>query len=93
VRERERGKFDRFKEEEFEEFWGQKQKMDKTLAAGQSSQVKLSTLIEHGVVREGDVWKYSRVFGAKGQKKVLVEKEAKVSAEPLPSFLVCEYVR
>ncbi|KAF7161204.1 hypothetical protein CNMCM6106_008530 [Aspergillus hiratsukae] len=78
VREREKGKFDRFKEDEFEEFWGQKQKMDKTLTAGQSSQVKLSTLIEHGVVREGDVWKYSRVFGGKGRKKVLVEKEAKI---------------
>ncbi|RHZ58720.1 uncharacterized protein CDV56_104809 [Aspergillus thermomutatus] len=78
VREREKGKFDRFKEDEFEEFWGQKQKMDKTLAAGQSSQVKLSTLIEHGVVREGDVWKYSRTFAGKGRNKVLVEKEAKI---------------
>ncbi|GIK06410.1 hypothetical protein Aspvir_002060 [Aspergillus viridinutans] len=78
VREREKGKFDRFKEEEFEEFWGQKQKMDKTLAAGQSSQVKLTTLIEHGLVREGDVWKYSRTFAGKGRNKVLVEKEAKI---------------
>ncbi|PKX95893.1 uncharacterized protein P174DRAFT_148110 [Aspergillus novofumigatus IBT 16806] len=78
VREREKGKFDRFKEEEFEEFWGQKQKMDKTLAAGQSSQVKLTTLIEHGVVREGDVWKYSRTFAGKGRNKTLVEKEAKI---------------
>ncbi|KAF4245672.1 hypothetical protein CNMCM8980_003471 [Aspergillus fumigatiaffinis] len=78
VREREKGKFDRFKEEEFEEFWGQKQKMDKTLAAGQSSQVKLTTLIEHGVVREGDVWKYSRTFAGKGRNKILVEKEAKL---------------
>ncbi|GFF40158.1 hypothetical protein IFM53868_04437 [Aspergillus udagawae] len=78
VRERAKGKFDRFKEEEFEEFWGQKQKMDKTLAAGQSSQVKLTTLIEHGVVREGDVWKYTRTFAGKGRNKVLVEKEAKI---------------
>ncbi|KAF4273517.1 hypothetical protein CNMCM8812_007480 [Aspergillus fumigatus] len=78
VREREQGKFDRFKEEEFEEFWGQKQRMDKTLAAGQSSQVKLTTLIEHGVVREGDVWKYSRTFAGKGRNKILVEKEAKI---------------
>jgi hypothetical protein len=86
VREREKGKFDRFKEEEFEEFWGQKQKMDKTLAAGQSSQVKLTTLIEHGVVREGDVWKYSRTFAGKGRNKILVEKEAKVIAGLLLSF-------
>ncbi|GFF73620.1 hypothetical protein IFM47457_03437 [Aspergillus lentulus] len=83
VREREKGKFDRFKEEEFEEFWGQKQKMDKTLAAGQSSQVKLTTLIEHGVVREGDVWKYSRTFAGKGRDKILVEKEAKINGKRL----------
>ncbi|RAQ61340.1 hypothetical protein COH20_004051 [Aspergillus flavus] len=69
------GKFDKFKEEEFEQFWGQKQKMDKTLAAGQSSQVKLSTLISNGVVLVGDVWKYSRAF-KKGN--LLVEKEARI---------------
>ncbi|KAB8237727.1 uncharacterized protein BDW43DRAFT_297402 [Aspergillus alliaceus] len=71
------GKFDKFKEEEFEQFWGQKQKMDKTLVAGQSSQVKLSTLLEHGAILTGDVWKYSRAF-AKGKAKLLVEKEARI---------------
>ncbi|KNG90183.1 hypothetical protein ANOM_001368 [Aspergillus nomiae NRRL 13137] len=70
------GKFDKFKEEEFEQFWGQKQKMDKTLAAGQSSQVKLSTLISNGVILVGDVWKYSRAFKSKGN--LLVEKEARI---------------
>ncbi|KAF7597318.1 hypothetical protein BBP40_006258 [Aspergillus hancockii] len=79
MRQRAEGKFDKFKEEEYEQFWGQKQKMDKTLAAGQSRQVKLSTLIEHGVVREGDVWKYSRAF-SKGRNKLLIEKEAKIVA-------------
>ncbi|GAT29652.1 hypothetical protein RIB2604_03001850 [Aspergillus luchuensis] len=77
MEERAAGAFDRFKEEEFEEFWGQKQKMDKTLLAGQSSQVKLKTLIDHNVVREGDVWKYSRCF-SKGADRVLVEKEARI---------------
>ncbi|GKZ30833.1 hypothetical protein AbraIFM66950_010423 [Aspergillus brasiliensis] len=77
MEERAAGKFDRFKEEEFEEFWGQKQRMDKTLMAGQSSQVKLKNLIDHNVVREGDVWKYSRCF-SKGADKVLVEKEARI---------------
>ncbi|OGM50173.1 hypothetical protein ABOM_001182 [Aspergillus bombycis] len=70
------GKFDNFKEEEFEQFWGQKQKMDKTLTAGQSSQVKLSTLISNGAVLVGDVWKYSRAFKSKGN--LLVEKEARI---------------
>ncbi|GKZ68401.1 hypothetical protein AnigIFM50267_003081 [Aspergillus niger] len=77
MEERAAGRFDRFKEEEFEEFWGQKQRMDKTLVAGQSSQVKLKTLIDHNVVREGDVWKYSRCF-SKGADRVLVEKEARI---------------
>lgn len=71
------GKFDKFKEREYEEFWGQKQNFDKSLAAGQSSQVKLRTLIDQGLVREGDVWKYSRFIGL-GANKILIEKEVKV---------------
>jgi hypothetical protein len=73
VAQRAAGKFDKFKEQEFEEFWGQKQKMDRALAAGESSKIKLSTLIEHGVIRRGDIWKWSRSV-----RKVLVEKEARV---------------
>ncbi|RAK79690.1 uncharacterized protein BO72DRAFT_445993 [Aspergillus fijiensis CBS 313.89] len=77
VEERAAGKFDRFKEEEFEEFWGQKQKVDRRLVAGQSSQVKLKMLTDHGVICEGDILKYSRVFST-GNQKVLVEKEARI---------------
>jgi hypothetical protein len=73
VAQRAAGKFDKFKEQEFEEFWGQKQKMDRALAAGESSKIKLSTLIEHGVIRRGDIWKWSRSV-----RKVLVEKEARI---------------
>ncbi|KAA8643291.1 hypothetical protein EYZ11_002328 [Aspergillus tanneri] len=73
------GNFDKFKEDEYEEFWGQKQKLDKTIIAGQSSRVKLQTLVEQGLVREGDVWKYSRAF-SKGPGRILVEKEAKIVA-------------
>ncbi|BCR88947.1 uncharacterized protein ACHE_50145S [Aspergillus chevalieri] len=77
VQERANGDFDDFKEREFEEFWGQKQRMDKSLAAGESSQIKLTTLVEHGVVRTGDVWKLSRGFNVPGGR-VLIEKEAKI---------------
>ncbi|KAL4779992.1 Asx homology domain-containing protein [Aspergillus varians] len=77
VRQRAAGKFDKFKEQEFEEFWGQKQKMDRSLTAGESSRVKLSTLIEHGVIRKGDIWKWSRTFGR--NPKTLVEKETKIT--------------
>ncbi|KAL4999106.1 Asx homology domain-containing protein [Aspergillus recurvatus] len=67
------GKYDKFKEQEFEEFWGQKQKMDRALAAGESSKIKLSTLIGHKVIRKGDIWKWSRSV-----RKILVEKEARI---------------
>ncbi|KAK2773574.1 hypothetical protein FQN53_004112 [Emmonsiellopsis sp. PD_33] len=77
MEERAQGEFDRFKEEQFEEFWGQKQKLDHAVIAGESSKVKLETLVKEGVVRVGDVWKYSRVFGKSGVK-VLVEKEARI---------------
>ncbi|KAL4992866.1 Asx homology domain-containing protein [Aspergillus falconensis] len=73
VAQRAAGKFDKFKEQEFEEFWGQKQKMDRALTAGESSKIKLSTLIEHGVIRKGDIWKWSRSV-----RKILVEKEARI---------------
>ncbi|KAL4763559.1 uncharacterized protein BDW70DRAFT_7210 [Aspergillus foveolatus] len=73
VAQRAAGKFDKFKEQEFEEFWGQKQKMDRALAAGESSKIKLSTLIKHGVIRRGDMWKWSRSV-----RKILVEKEARI---------------
>ncbi|KAL1998099.1 hypothetical protein VTN02DRAFT_6856 [Thermoascus thermophilus] len=77
MEERAQGKFDKFKEEEFEEFWGQKQKLVYSVIAGESSRVRLDTLIQHGVVRKGDVWKYTRVFGRKNER-VLVEKEARI---------------
>ncbi|KAL4735986.1 Asx homology domain-containing protein [Aspergillus similis] len=73
VAQRAAGKFDKFKEQEFEEFWGQKQKMDRALAAGESSKIKLGTLIKHGVIRRGDIWKWSRSV-----RKILVEKEARI---------------
>lgn len=87
VRERAEGLFDDFKEREFEQFWGQKQKMDRSLAAGESSQVKLKMLVEHGVIRVGDVWKLSRGFNVPGGR-VLVEKEAKAC----PSSDICHLV-
>ena len=39
------GKFDKFKEEEFEQFWGQKQKIDYRMRAGESAVLKLEDLI------------------------------------------------
>lgn len=93
VKERAEGKFDKFKEQQFEQFWGQKQKIDYRLTAGESSKVKLETLIEHGVVRVGDVWKHSRSFRktAPGEH-ILVEKEAKV-IWPVRTWSTCRLTR
>lgn len=77
MEERAQGKYDKFKEEQFEEFWGQKQKLDSDVIAGKSSTVKLGTLVENGVVRVGDVWRYSRCF-RRGDEKLLLEKEVRV---------------
>lgn len=86
MEERAQGKFDKFKEEQFEEFWGQKQKLDHDVIAGESSKVKLGTLVENGVVRVGDVWRYSRVFRRRDEK-LLLEKEVRVS-DLLPLHLL-----
>lgn len=82
VRERAAGKFDSFKEREYEMFWGQKQRTDSNLRAGESAKVKLGTLIEHGLVQVGDVWKYSRLVGSRGgtDREILIEKETKIVA-------------
>ncbi|KAJ5109875.1 hypothetical protein N7532_002520 [Penicillium argentinense] len=76
-KQRANGDFDTFKEQEFEEYWGQKQKMDMSLIAGESAKVKLSQLIQDGVVRIGDVWRYRFVFG-KGEDRFCIDKEARI---------------
>ncbi|RJE18157.1 hypothetical protein PHISCL_09512 [Aspergillus sclerotialis] len=82
VKERADGKYDAWKEKEFEEFWGQKQKLGRDAFAGEASQVKLETLVERGVFLKGDVWRYERgvyVTGEDGNKStLLIEKEVKV---------------
>jgi Asx homology domain len=79
MEERAQGKFDQFKEEQYEEFWGQKQRLALNVLAGESSRVKLATLVENEIVKKGDVWKYCRIFGKnREQEKHKIEKEAKV---------------
>ena len=71
------GDFDDWKEREFEEFWGQKQRLDPNARAGQSGTIKLNRLVEAGLFKEGDVFSYMRVFG-RGKGKFTVEKDVKV---------------
>ncbi|KAK2764955.1 hypothetical protein FQN54_008654 [Arachnomyces sp. PD_36] len=77
MEERALGKFDKFKEEQYEEFWGQKQKLSWDVETGDSNLVKLEELIRHDVVRAGDMWMFSRVYIKDGER-ILLEKEVKI---------------
>ncbi|KOS46967.1 hypothetical protein ACN38_g2093 [Penicillium nordicum] len=74
---RENGDFDDFKEREYEQFWGQKQKVVWHAAAGESARVKMGTLINEGVIQLGDIWKFHYVYG-RGAGRIVIEKEVKV---------------
>ena len=79
--ERAAGEFDAFKEQEFEEYWGQKQTVDANKLAGKSPTVNFNRLVEMGYFKVGDVLSYSRSFKNKNKKtSVLVEKDCKVVA-------------
>lgn len=76
MEERARGDFDKYKEDRFEEFWGQKQKVHWSALAGEATKIKLDEVLRSGVVKEGDYFSYSRVFGRRGW---MIEKEFKVT--------------
>ncbi|KAJ5822732.1 hypothetical protein N7447_005072 [Penicillium robsamsonii] len=74
---RENGEFDDFKEREYEQFWGQKQKVIWKAPAGESARVKMGTLIDQGVIQLGDIWKFYYVYG-RGTGRIVIEKEVRV---------------
>ncbi len=78
MEERARGEFDAYKENQFEAFWGQKQKLSHDALAGESTKIKLDLLIQNDIFKVGDYFSYSRVVG-RGKSGVLVEKDCKVS--------------
>lgn len=77
MEERAAGKFDEFKNKNFEQFYGQKKKLDYDALAGRSARIKLKELIDDGTFQVGDIWSYARVFG-KGKGVFLIEKEVTV---------------
>lgn len=78
-RQRQAGRFDEYKEGEFESFWGQRQKLSSNVIAGMSSDVKLVDLFRRDTLKVGDVWSFARTFGKKSSgPQVLVEKEMTV---------------
>lgn len=81
MKDRAEGKFDKFKEEEFEKFWGQKQKMDYNMRAGKSGALKLGDLIAGNLFQINDFWIYCWGYGHK-PNHVDVVKDCKVSFIP-----------
>lgn len=77
MKERARGEFDIFKETEYEEFWGQKQKLAYTALAGESVNIRLSELLREGVLKVGDELSFRRPY-KRDSGSWLVEKEMKV---------------
>lgn len=77
MEERVAGHFDNFKEKEFEEYWGQKQKIDWNVLAGHASKVRLDELLREELFRVGDVWCFDHTFG-RGEEAIRVEKECKI---------------
>ena len=80
MEERARGDFDDWKEKEFEEFWGQKQKLSTAVLAGESTNLKLEVMVENGLFRVGDEITFCRTIG-KGDNRVWLDKECKVSSK------------
>lgn len=70
---RRRGDFDSWKEEQFEEHWGQKSDAHADLMAGEAVKIRLPEMIKAGIFRVGDVLSYARAFGV-GKNGFLVEK-------------------
>lgn len=90
------GDFDSWKEKNRETFWGQKQRVDYTALAGDSSLHDLPTLVASGYFQVGDVWLLQRGYRpGGGEKGFTVEKEAtvclvspKMHALPLTDYCV-----
>ncbi|CAI7653614.1 unnamed protein product [Penicillium glandicola] len=76
-KQRENGDFDDFKEREYEQFWGQKQKVNARAPAGESARVKMGTLIDEGVIQLGDVWRFYYVYG-RGASRIVIDKEVRI---------------
>ncbi len=77
MEERAAGHFDDFKETEFEEYWGQKQKVEWNVLAGHASKVRLEELLKDELFKIGDVWCFDHTFG-RGENAIRVEKECKI---------------
>jgi len=67
------GDFDAWKDNEYELFWGTKQKLPSNVLTGLASNIKFDDLITGALVKPGDTFLYQRTISS-----VLIEKEVKV---------------
>lgn len=84
---RARGDYDKWKDEQYESFWGQKQKLQSRVYAQGSSRMTMVTLVSRGILLAGDVWCYSRTILRPGQPSILMEKEVTVRSHSPSSSL------
>jgi len=68
------GEFDNWKEDQFEVFWGQKQKLYSDAVAGASSKIKLAEMIKSSIFKIGDIFSMRRYFSG----GLVVRKDAVV---------------
>ncbi|KAF8427411.1 Asx homology domain-containing protein [Tirmania nivea] len=67
------GAVDKYKDGQYELFWGQRQHFG--MIAGAAANIKLPELIQKGLLKAGDIWAYKRTF----DKVVVLEKEVTVA--------------
>lgn len=67
------GAADKYKDGQYELFWGQRQQFG--MIAGAAANIKLPELIQKGLLKAGDIWAYKRTF----DKVVTLEKEVTVA--------------
>ena len=82
-RDRMDGKGDKTKNEQFERCWGDKQVLDHGLLAGETTKLRLTSMIADAVIKLDDIFSYRRTFTSVdehgGKVKLVVEKECLIT--------------
>ncbi|KFY33544.1 hypothetical protein V494_07505 [Pseudogymnoascus sp. VKM F-4513 (FW-928)] len=66
------GDFDDWKDNEYEIFWGVKQKLQSNVLTGLSGSIKFDDLVARELIKPGDIFLFQRTIG-----KIFIEKEIK----------------
>ncbi|KFZ23796.1 hypothetical protein V502_01753 [Pseudogymnoascus sp. VKM F-4520 (FW-2644)] len=66
------GEFDDWKDNEYEVFWGVKQKLQSNVLTGLSGSIKFDDLVTRELIKPGDIFLFRRTIG-----KIFIEKEIK----------------